>query len=198
MLFSSWSVPSMFWCMELFLFSHRTLYFLLLSFVRFLSVHFSSLMSLWMVELLSAASATPPRFISCGNLLRIQQIQSYNPLADILNSVGPILIPELYRWCLASKQESVPLTAILWDSFKLPTYFSQISIHLAVHLSSLSMKILRETYLAKINTPYPVLSPYPTCWSFHHRRWSGWLGMTFSLIDPRWLMPSCPYFGNCF
>lgn len=167
----------MYWCMELFLFSPRTLYFPLLSFMMFLSAHFSSLLiSLWMVALLSAASTTPPTFVSCANLLRMRsiiQVISRNFKQCWLH-IDPWRIPLVSCF----QQDFVPLIAVLWDSFNPPTHFSQLSIHLDVHSSSLPVRMLWETYLAKIKIPYLALAPYPTSWSFDHRRWSHWLDMT--------------------
>lgn len=56
----------MYWCWGLFLPRSRTLQFPLLNFLRLFSLHFPS--SLWVTAQPSGISATPPSFVSFGNL----------------------------------------------------------------------------------------------------------------------------------
>ena len=76
-LLSSWSAPSICWCMGLFLARCRTLHFSLLNFMRFLSANFSSLQrSLWMAAWPSGTSATPLSLVSSADLPRVHSAPS--------------------------------------------------------------------------------------------------------------------------
>lgn len=63
------------WHLGLFLSRGRTWHFPLLSFMRFLPAHFSSLSrSLWMTAQTSGETDSPPSFVSSANLLRVHSV----------------------------------------------------------------------------------------------------------------------------
>ena len=70
-LLSSWSAPSRYWCLGLFLPMCRMLHFPLLNCMRFQSAHFSSLLrSLWMAAQPSGVLGNPPIFVSSVYIVR--------------------------------------------------------------------------------------------------------------------------------
>ena len=87
-LFRSWSAPSMYWCMDLFLPRCRTLHFPSLNFMRFLSAHSSSLLrSLGMAAQPSGVSATPRSLVSSAYFLRVHSVTTSRSVMKMLNSM---------------------------------------------------------------------------------------------------------------
>ena len=88
-LLSSWVVPSLYWCLGLFLSSCKALHFSLLNCVSFLLARFSSLSwSLWMASWPSGISSTLPSLVSPANLLRVHSAPSSRSVRKMLNRIG--------------------------------------------------------------------------------------------------------------
>jgi len=87
-LLSSISVPNLYWCMQLFLPTCRTLHLPLLNLIRFLFVQPSSLSrSHWMAVQTSGVSTTPFSFVSSANLLRVGSIPLSWSLMKMSNKI---------------------------------------------------------------------------------------------------------------
>lgn len=90
----SWLELSIYRYMELFLPRHRTLRFLSLNCMKFLSGHFSSLSrTLWMAASRSGVSAALSSFIPSANLLRLHAVPSSRLLMKMLNRTWPSIDP---------------------------------------------------------------------------------------------------------
>ena len=102
---SSWSAPSLYWCLVLFLYRCRTLHFPLLNFMRFPSVHLSSLSRfLRMAAWPSGISGTPHSFVSSADLLKVHSVPSSRSSMKMLNGTGPSINPwgnTTSDWCPA-------------------------------------------------------------------------------------------------
>lgn len=131
---SSCVVLSMFWCLRLFLPSHRTWHIPLLKSMLFLSARFSSLWRfLWIEAQSSATLATSFSYASPANTLGVHSAPSSRSLTKTLNSTGP----NTNLWVTAFH----PLGSAIQRVFGLPHCPSN------PHFISFLMSILWETVL---------------------------------------------------
>lgn len=140
-------VPSMYWYMELFLPTCRSLHSLCL---RLLSAHFSSLLRyLWMVAWPSGVSATPPIFVSVANLLIRDSAPSLRILMKMCNSNDlpyPLSGYTASDWPPAGLHATTGLYDHNSESGSLDSF--QLTVHLSnPYFISLSMRMLWETEL---------------------------------------------------
>lgn len=80
-LLSSWSFPSIYWCLAFFHRKYKTLYFRYAQFS-------SPLRSLWTAAQCFRVSTTPPRFVSTGNFLRMSSVPVSSTVMERLNDTG--------------------------------------------------------------------------------------------------------------
>jgi len=81
-LLSSRSVPNLYWCMQLFLPSCRTLHLPL---------------SHWMAEESTGVSSPPPSILSSSALLKVHSISSSKSLTNMLSEIKTHIFPNLYQ-----------------------------------------------------------------------------------------------------
>ena len=131
-LLSSRSIPSLYWCMGLFLPRCRTLHLPLLNLIRFLSAQLSSLSRChWMAAQPAWCIYHSSQFCVISKLGEVHSNSSSRSLMNKLNKTGPSTDPWGTPLVTSLQLDSVPLMTTLWV---LP--FSQFSIHCTDHSSS--------------------------------------------------------------
>lgn len=90
-------------------------YFHVLSFMRFLSIHFSILLrSLWMAAWLFHVSITSSSFVSLGNLWRVT-VKSSLSVKQVLNDPCANITPLLHPQWPTSDHRTLILAWVVWD-----------------------------------------------------------------------------------
>lgn len=134
-LLSSWTTPSTYKCLWLFLPSCRTLHLPLWNIMRFLWAHFFRLLrSLWMTAQPPGLSAIPPRFALPVNLLRVhsetinegveQEWSQYWPLGCTASYWPPTRCCPTTFWACPFSQFPVHFT-VDWSELKKSEHFME-------------------------------------------------------------------------
>lgn len=126
---------------------------LLLSFTRFLSDKFSSLLRfLWQAVQTSGVSSTPPSFVLFASLLKVFFVLSSRSLCKILNSIYPSANPEILYcgW--------PPVWLCTTDHHPWVQPFSQLPVQLTVCLICASSVCLWGYYLTQCKQSFLKLS----------------------------------------
>jgi len=116
---SSYSVPSLQFCMELQCSKRRTLRLILLKFIQLNSAYQSCLSrSLCCAFLPSGRSTLLPNLVSSDNLLRVYSIPTSKPSRKILNKFGPSTGPWGTPFMTSHQLDLTPftITHLAWPS----------------------------------------------------------------------------------